>query len=201
MKKKLINSKIGVIFFFILLSLLLIIFDIYNPNLDITTEKTLQEDAIQFLASYCYHGDFSDFWKMGIITYIIISFISISLILTVPDEFIKFIKYLFLIEALIHYFFWVFSHKYCPAFEELIIPEFYLGLLFLFGVQILEFVFIWGSNHLFLIRKKKSKNLKKMPIILYKCPICQKDFKSNVSYCPICQKDIIPKDFSIYNHQ
>ena len=125
---------------------------------------------------------------MSIISFIFLLLISTTLTIQSKNQYLKFIKSFIFIQGLIHYFFWVFVHKYSPIFEDQLLDDFLYSILYLFGIQIIEFVIIWAINTI--IKNKKKKENGKMQVFSYKCPNCGKVFQSNVSFCSECLKEI-----------
>ena len=199
--RRFINAKIATLFYFIGITLVLFLMNSFNLGSDFETQTTMQKNVITFLGIYCYHGDFNSFWQMGITSFIFVLITSTTLITLNKNEYMNFIKYILLFQALIQYFFWVFVHKYSPAFENQLLPNFYYSILYLFGIQISEFILIWAINTL--ISKffnKKNKKDGEMQVVSYKCPNCGKIFQSNVSFCSSCLKDIISIEISVNKH-
>ena len=189
--RRFLNAKITFFFYFVGFTLVLFLMNSFSLGLDFETQTIMQKNVITFLGIYCYHGDFYNFWQMVIISSIFILIVSTTLITLTKNEYLNLIKYILLFQGLIHYFFWVFIHKYSPAFENQLLPYFYYSILYLFSIQITEFILIWAIYAL--ISKFSKKNIKdgEMQVVNYKCPNCEKIFQSNVSFCPSCLKDII----------
>ena len=189
--KRFINAKIATLFYFVGLSLVLFLMNSFSLGSDFETQTTMQKNVISFLGTYCYHGDFYSFWQIGIICFILLLITSTTLITLTKNEYMNFIKYILFLQGLIHYFFWVFVHKYSPTFENQLLPHFYYSILYLFTIQISEFIMIWAIYTLILkISKKKLKD-GEMQVVNYKCPNCGEVFNSNVSFCTKCPKEII----------
>jgi len=189
--RRFINAKIAILFYFVGITLALFFMTSFSLGLDFETQTVMQKNVITFLGSYCYHGDFYSFWQMVSISFILLLFASTTLIILTKNEFLNFIKYILFLQGIIHYFFWVFVHKYSPTFENQLLPNFYYSILYVFSIQITEFIIIWAIYTL--ISKFSKKNLKdeEMQVASYKCPNCGKIFKSNVSFCSSCLKEII----------
>jgi len=189
--RRFLNAKIAFFFYFVGLTLVLFLLNSFSLFPDFETQTTMQKNVIAFLGIYCYHGDFYSFWQMGIVSFILILTAATSLIVLTKNEYLKFIKYILFLQGLIHYFFWVFVHKYSPIFENQILPNFIYSILYLFAIQLSEFIIIWALYTLILkFSKKNKKNNGEMQVVNYKCPNCGKIFKSNVSFCSSCLKEI-----------
>ncbi|MHA1473901.1 MAG: hypothetical protein ACTSPA_10850 [Promethearchaeota archaeon] len=195
--KRFINAKIAILFYFVGLTLVLFLMNSFSLGLDFETQTVMQKNVITFLGIYCYHGDFYSFWQMGIISFILLLIASTTLIVLTKNEYMNFIKYILFLEGLIHYFFWVFVHKYSPTFENQLLPHFYYSILYLFAIQISEFIIIWAIYTLILKFFKKKIKDGEMQVVSYKCPNCGKIFQSNVSFCSSCLKDIISIEISL----
>ncbi|MHA1918933.1 MAG: hypothetical protein ACTSWX_04240 [Promethearchaeota archaeon] len=201
MQKKLIfNANIAVLLYFVCVILVWLILNSFNFILEIETETIMQKNVISFLGIYCYHGNFYSFWQMAVISLILLSVISLLIIFIVQQEYFKYIKSILFIQGLIHYFYWVFIHKYCPFFENQIYPHFYLSILYLFSLQIAEFLIIWVIKFFFVKFFKRKKSNEEIQLYTYKCPNCGKIFKSNVSFCPKCLKEIDPIEINFKRH-
>ena len=189
--KRFINAKIAILFYFVGLTLVLFLMNSFSLGSDFETQTTMQKNVITFLGIYCYHGDFNSFWQMGIASFILLLISSTTLITLTKNEYLNFIKYILFLQGLIHYFFWVFIHKYSPTFENQLLPNFYYSILYLFSIQITEFIIIWAIYTLILKFSKKNIKDGEMQVVSYKCPNCEKIFQSNVSFCSSCLKEII----------
>lgn len=199
--RRFINAKIAFLFYFVGITLILFLIDSFSLVPDFETQTTMQEDVITFLGIFCYHGDFYSFWQMGIISFILLLIFSTTLITLTKNEYLNFVKYILFLEGLIHYFFWVFIHKYSPTFEDQLLPNFYYSILYLFSIQITEFILIWVVYTLILkFSKKNKKNNGEMQVVAYKCPNCEKIFQSNVSFCSICLKEINSIEIPLNKH-
>jgi DNA-directed RNA polymerase subunit RPC12/RpoP len=172
----------------------------FSLGLDFETQTEMQKNVITFLGIYCYHGDFYSFWQMGIISFILLLITSTTLITLTKNELLNFIKYILFLQGLIHYFFWVFVHKYSPIFENQLLPNFYYSILYLFGIQISEFIIIWAIYTIILKFSKKNKKDGEMQVVSYKCPNCGKIFQSNVSFCSSCLKEIKSIEIPLNKH-
>jgi len=188
--KRFINAKIATLFYFVGLTLVLFLMNSFSQESDFETLTTMQKNVISFLGTYCYQGDFYSFWQMGIISFILLLITSTTLITLTKNEYMNFTKYILFLQGLIHYFFWVFVHKYSPTFENQLLPNFYYSILYLFSIQITEFIIIWSIYTLVMKLSKKNKNLGEMQVVSYKCPNCGEVFHSNVSFCSKCLKEI-----------
>ncbi|QEE14218.1 zinc ribbon domain-containing protein [Promethearchaeum syntrophicum] len=186
--KRFINAKIATLFYYVGISLVLFLLNSFSFGSTFETQTLMQKNAIVFLGTYCYHGDFYIFWQTSIVSFIFLLIISTILTIQSKNEYLNFIKYFLLIQGLIHYFFWVFVHKYSPIFENQLLYDFLYSILYLFGIQIFEFVIIWVIYTI--IMKKKEEEDGKMQVVSYKCPKCGKVFHSNVSFCSNCLKEI-----------
>ena len=195
--KRFLNAKIAILFYFVGLTLVLFLMNSFNIILNFETETIMQKNVIAFLGIYCYHGDFYSFWQMGIVSFILILFASTSLIFLTKNEYSNFIKYILFLQGIVHYFFWVFVHKYSPTFENQLLPNFYYSILYLFGIQISEFIIIWAIYTLISKFSKKKKIDGEMQVVSYKCPNCGNIFQSNVSFCSSCLKEINPIEISL----
>ncbi len=198
--KRFINAKIAILFYFVGLTLVLFLLNSFSLFPDFETQTTMQKNVITFLGIYCYHGDFYSFWHMGIVSFILILFASTSLIFLTKNEYLNFIKYILFLQGIVHYFFWVFIHKYSLTFEIQLLPNFYYSILYLFGIQISEFIIIWAIYTLISKFSKKKVIDGEMQVVSYKCPNCGKIFQSNVSFCSSCLKDIISIEISLNKH-
>jgi len=195
------NAKIAFFFYFVGLTLVLFLLNSFSLFPDFEIQTTMQKNVIAFLGIYCYHGDFYSFWQMVIISSIFILIVSTTLITLTKNEYLNLIKYILLFQGLIHYFFWVFIHKYSPTFENQLLPDFYYSILYLFGIQIAEFILIWAIYTLISkFSKKKNKKDGEMQIVSYKCPNCGKIFQSNVSFCSSCLRDIVSLEIPLNKH-
>ncbi len=186
--KRFINAKIGTFLYYVGITLVLILLNSFSFGSNFETQTSMQKNAIVFLGTYCFHGDFYTFWQTAIVSFIFLLIISTTLTIQSKNEYLNFIKYFLLIQGLIHYFFWVFVHKYSPIFENQLLNDFLYSILYLFGIQIFEFVIIWAINTS--VMKKKKKEIWEMQAISYKCPNCGKIFQSNVIFCSECLKEI-----------
>lgn len=198
--KRFINAKIATLFYFVGISLVLFLMNSFSLGLDFETQTEMQKNVITFLGIYCYHGDFYSFWQMGIISFILLLITSTTLITLTKNELLNFIKYILFLQGLIHYFFWVFVHKYSPIFENQLLPNFYYSILYLFGIQISEFIIIWAIYTIILKFSKKNKKDGEMQVVSYKCPNCGKIFQSNVSFCSSCLKEIKSIEIPLNKH-
>ncbi len=198
--KRFINAKIATFFYFIGITLVLFLMNSFSLGSDFETQTTMQKNVISFLGTYCYHSDFYSFWQMGIISFIFILIASTTLIILTKNEYLNNAKYILFLTGLIHYFFWVFIHKYSPTFENQISPNFYYSILYLFAIQISEFIIIWAIYTLIMKISKKNKKNGEMQVLSYKCPNCGKIFQSNVSFCSSCLKEIISIEILFNKH-
>jgi len=190
--RRFLNAKIATLFYFIGITSALFLMNSFSLGSDFATQTTMQKNAIIFLGTYCYHGDFYSFWQMVIISFVLLLITSTTLIILTKNEYLNYIKYILFLQGLIHYFFWVFIHKYSSTFENQLIPNFYYSILYLLLIQIVEFIIIWVIYTIILkFSKKNNKNKWEMQVVSYKCPNCGKIFQSNVSFCSICLKEVI----------
>jgi len=189
--KRFINAKIAMLFYHAGITLVLFLLNSFSYGSTFETQTPMQKNVIVLLGAYCYNGDFYRFWQMGIISFIFLILISTTLTIQSKNEYLNFIKYFLLIQGLIHYFFWVFVHKYSLIFENQLLNDFLYSILYLFGIQISEFVIIWAIYTLIMnLSKKKGKKNEEMQVVTYKCPNCGKVFQSNVTFCSKCLKEI-----------
>ena len=198
--KRFINAKNATLFYFVSITLILFLLNSFRLGSNFETSTPMQKNAITFLGTYCFHGDFYRFWQMGIISFILILFASITLIILTKNEYFNFIKYILFLQGLIHYFFWVFVNKYSPIFENQILPNFIYSILYLFAIQITEFIIIWAIYTLIMKFSKKNKKIWEMQVVSYKCPNCGTIFQSNVSFCFKCLKEIISIEIPLSKH-
>ena len=154
--KRFINAKIATLFYFVGITSALFLMNSFSLGSDFETQTTMQKNVIIFLGTYCYHGDLYIFWQMGIISFVLILITSTTLITLTKNEYLNYIKYILFLEGIIHYFFWVFVHKYSPTFENQILTNFIYSILYLIAIQMSEFIIIWAVYALIMKFSKKK---------------------------------------------
>ncbi len=193
-KIKNVNAKSYIFTQWLLLSLILLIFGLFYPDIKFMIEPDIaQEFIIRFLASYCFSNNKFDNW-IKIIIYSLLSIGFSIIILKKKQEIFKSyaISLLSLI-FLIFYFNWLFSAN--PNSNPLIIRVqissnywiFFIALLF---ILIIEFILTWNVFKNIISHSSKIIETQTIKTIQFRCPFCNFIYDSNVVYCVNCKKEI-----------
>ncbi|UYP45707.1 hypothetical protein NEF87_001992 [Candidatus Lokiarchaeum ossiferum] len=182
-----------VLIHFIGFSILLLLFNLYYPNVvflnaDLTS---LDKVIIRTLASYCNNELRKGFWIQIISCSLFLACLLLIIILKYPNQLKKCLFQWVGVYSILFYLFWVFSvnrrgETHITNFQ--ISNQYLLHALIFFGINLGIFLLFFGLH----IIRRKSKQLPventHLPSTVFKCPYCHTEYLSNIQFCSVCNK-------------
>jgi hypothetical protein len=179
-----------IILYFFTLTMIIFGLGLLLPSLSFyQSADEMQQSVLRFLASFCFHGEYREFWQLTIVSAILFFIFCIIIFIKSKKEFQKFMKLTIFIHFLIIYFFWVIANN--PSMKEDIrfdTGNNYETMSFYFILILLGVAGITKLINQTLIEKFIVEKVPVIPKILVSCPHCQAKYKSNPEYCVKCKK-------------